>query len=176
LGAARQAYCTGTVRVDTRGTPNDWPTASTDQKELARMKKAMWLAVDAAGCVATGVAGLAIAGAVLGVGTANARPYCETGYYSPDQGNCVGGPGGQHSDVRWLPDSVPAAAPGLDSITAWACHRLDVQPSVYGMINVTADLSMQLDITSGQLRQLLVGDTAALCPEHAAIIDYYFGM
>ena len=54
--------------------------------------------------------GMAIAGLSVGAGTANARPYCETGGYGPAQGLCIGGPYGPVA-VRRPPDVVYPTAP-----------------------------------------------------------------
>ena len=57
---------------------------------------------------------MAIAGLTGGAGTANARPYCETGGYDPEQNQCVGGPYGP-VPVRWLPDTPYYIPPGPTS-------------------------------------------------------------
>ena len=58
--------------------------------------------------------GMALAGLAVGAGTANARPYCETGGYDPAQNLCVGGPYGP-VPVRWLPDTPYYIPPGPTS-------------------------------------------------------------
>lgn len=55
------------------------------------------------------MAGAASAALAIGVGTANAMPYCETGSYPGTGSQCVGGPYGP-IPVQWVPDSPYAVA------------------------------------------------------------------
>jgi hypothetical protein len=70
--------------------------------------------------------------------------------------------------------AAPAQADvDLNTMTAWACQRLDAQPTLGGVSNVLAILGTRTHMST---REVLVVYVAARCPRNRAVIEDYFGI
>ncbi|MDQ1305636.1 MAG: hypothetical protein QG671_1468 [Actinomycetota bacterium] len=142
---------------------------------------------------AAGLAALAIAGLAEGAGTANARPYCETGSYDPAQSMCVGGPYGPVA-VKWLPDSPyslpsdPTKAAILgepdtmhftsiqqfgDVYSNAICGDLQVDPQRRRIWTQVSVWMTQTNLNYGQLQEGIGYAIAEYCPQYYDIYSSY---
>lgn len=97
--------------------------------------------------------GLAIAGLAVGAGTANARPYCETGSYPGTGSVCVGGPYGPVA-VQWLPDSTYSVPAPADISAAFGeenhqviCDLIAQEPTPHGIWGANSYLLTAQDVS-----------------------------
>lgn len=137
--------------------------------------------------------GIAIAGLAAGAGTANARPYCETGSYPGTGSVCVGGPYGPIA-VQWVPDSpysVPsdptkAAILGEtdtmhftsiqqfgDVYSNGICSDLQADPTRHRIWIQVSVWMTQTNLTYGQLQKGIGYAIGKYCPQYNAVYSSY---
>lgn len=144
--------------------------------------------------IATGLmTGVAIACLGAGAGTANARPYCETGYYPGSGSECIGGPYGPIA-VEWVPDfpyavaSDPTQAAILgepdtmhftsiqqfgDAYSSIICSELAQEPVRKTIWRQVSVWMTQTNLNYGQLQQGIGYAVSSYCPQYNGIYQSY---
>lgn len=137
--------------------------------------------------------GMAIASLAAGAGTANARPYCETGSYPGTGSVCVGGPYGPIA-VQWVPDSAysvpsdPTKAAILgepdtmhftsiqqfgDVYSNAICSDLQADPTRHTIWTQVSVWMTQTNLNYGQLQKGIGYSIAKYCPQYNDIYSSY---
>ncbi len=139
--------------------------------------------------------GMTSVGLAVGPGTANARPYCETGGYPGTGSLCVGGPYGP-IPVQWVPDSPYAVASDptkaailgepdtmhFTSIQQFGnvysnavCSDLDADPTRHRIWTQVSVWMTQTNLSYTELQQGIGYVIDTYCPQYRDIYASYRG-